>query len=144
MGAPGTNSPQAPIRQAPHPFGVAHGQLGGDPAADAVADQIEAGQAQGVEDLEVMEDDILDAVAFASSSLCAQPGWAGAITRAAVAEPQVEGLKFAGHPVHVGKAVEIDQRLASPAFNERHLAPAHLHHGIGHCAISALRSISGK
>ena len=50
--------------QAPHPLGVAHGQLGGDPAADAVADQIETRQPERVEDLEVMEDDVVDAVAF--------------------------------------------------------------------------------
>ena len=84
IGSPGTNSPQAPIRpRRAHPFGVAHRQLGGDPAADAVADQIEALQPQRVEDFEIMEDDIVDAVAFGELVAPAQPGWAGAITRAA-------------------------------------------------------------
>ena len=130
--------------EAPHPFGIAHGQFGGDPAADAVADQIETSQAQGVEDLEVMEDDILDAVAFRELVALRAAGMGGRDHPRRRAEPQVERLKFAGHPMHVGKAVEVDQRLALPAFKERHLAPAYLHHRIAHCAISALRSISGK
>ena len=130
--------------QAPHPFGITHGQLGGDPTADAMADQIEAGQPKRVEDLEIMEDDVVDAVALAElvALRATGMGWRDHPRRRA--EPQVEGLKIARHPMHVGEAVEIDQRLSSPLFDERHLAPAHLHHGIGHCAISALRSISGK
>ena len=105
--------------QAPHPFGIAHRQLGGDPATDAVADQIEALQAQGVEDLEVMEDDILDAVAFGELVALRAAGMGGAITRAGGAEPQVKGLETSGHAVHVGKAVEVNQRLALPALPTR-------------------------
>ena len=91
-----------------------------------------------------MEDDVVDAVAVAELVALRAAGMGGCDHPRRRAEPQVERLEFAGHPVHVGKAVEIDQRLAAPSFDERHLAPAHLHHGIGHCAISALRSISGK
>ena len=45
IGSPGTNSPQAPISvKSRHPLGMAHRELGGDPAADAVADQVEMRQ----------------------------------------------------------------------------------------------------
>ena len=91
-----------------------------------------------------MEDDILDAVAFGELVALRAAGMGGRDHPGGLAEPQVKGLKISGHAVHVGKAVEVDQRLAAPAFNERDLAPAHLHHRIAHCAISALRSISGK
>ena len=66
------------------PLGMTHRQLGGDPAADAMTDQIETLQPERVEDLEVMEQDVVDAAAVGSSSLRAHPGCAGAITRAAL------------------------------------------------------------
>ena len=91
-----------------------------------------------------MEDDVLDAVAFGELVALRAAGMGGRDHPGGGAEPQVEGLKIGGDAVHVGKAVQIDQRLALPAFDERHLAPAHLQHRIAHCAISALRSISGK
>ncbi|MGE5216042.1 MAG: hypothetical protein ACM3SP_03445 [Chloroflexota bacterium] len=38
--------------------------------------------------------------------------------------PQVERLQVAHDRVHVGEAVEIDERLPPPAFGDRHLAAA--------------------
>ena len=39
---------------------MARGDLGGDPAADAVADEVELVELQGVEDFEIVKDHVFD------------------------------------------------------------------------------------
>ena len=61
IGSPATNSPQAPISTSRrHPFGMARRNLGRDPAADAMADQVEARQVERVEEFEIVEDHVVD------------------------------------------------------------------------------------
>src|SRR3954454_7684015 len=49
--------------EARNPLGMAYRELGSDPAADAMPDQIEILQSERVENLEIMEDPVSDAPA---------------------------------------------------------------------------------
>ncbi len=60
-----------------------HRQLGRDPAANAVADEVEARQQlERIEQFKIVEQDIVDAAAAGKLVGAAQPGCAGAMTRA--------------------------------------------------------------
>src|SRR6266511_4477394 len=52
-------------RQPPHPFGMTHGQFGGDPAADAMTDEIESVEPERIEQLEIVKHHVLDAAGVA-------------------------------------------------------------------------------
>jgi hypothetical protein len=63
ISAPWTNKPEAPIKTSLRNFfRVAHGELGGDPATDAVADEIELVEFKRVDHFEIVKDHVFDHV----------------------------------------------------------------------------------
>src|SRR5262245_13390647 len=91
-----------------------------------------------------MEDDIVDAPAVGKLVALGAAGVGRRDHPRGFTKPQVKVLKIARHRVHIGEAVQIDERIATAAFGDRHLAAAQVQYRLAHCAISALRSISGK
>ncbi len=113
MCSPGNEQPGgADQRQPRHPLRVADGVFGGEPAADAMADQREAVELQRVEQLVIVKQEILDAVALQEIAGAVAAGVRRRDQPVLLRQPLVERLQVAGDAMDVGKAVQIDQRRA--------------------------------
>src|SRR5262249_29464249 len=128
-------------REARHPLRVPHRKLRRDPAAGAVADEIESRQSKRIEQFEIMENHIVDAVAL--ELVAAGAAWmCGRDHPRALRESLVERLEVAGHAMHVGEAMQVEERRAAPGLEHRDLAAAHVEHA--HFMPSSCRSMSGN
>ena len=102
---------------------MAHRNLGGDPAADAMADQVEAGQIERVEQFEIVEDHVVDGGGVELVGAIAA-GMRGRDDLAVLRQPLMERHEIAGDAMHVGEAVQINQRRAAAGLGDGDLAPA--------------------
>src|SRR5215470_13124796 len=93
----------------PHALGMAHRKLGRDPAADAVADEIKASKAERIEYFEIVEQHVIDAAA-AGKLVGSGATWMRRNDHAGgLRELPMEWLQVRGDPMHVGKAMQIDE-----------------------------------
>ena len=104
-------------RQPRHPLGMPHRELGGDPAADAMADEIEARQPERVEQFEIVEDDVVDGAGVELVRAVAA-GMRGRDHAGVLRQPLMERHEVAGDAVHVGEAVQIDERRAAAGLGD--------------------------
>ena len=123
---------------------MAHRQFGGDPAADAMADQIETLEPERVEQLEIVEDHVVDVITVAELVAAGAARMRGRDHPRGPGEAVVKRLQVGRDAVHVGEAVQIDERFAAAALDHRQLAAAQVQHGCAHCASSGVRSSSGN
>jgi len=97
---------------------MTHRELGGDPAADAAADEIELGQLQGIEDFEIVENHVFDGIDVLVFIGLRAAGVSGSDHACVLRE-----LLMKRHPtffdrVNVGEAVEVEQRRAVATFQD--------------------------
>ena len=91
---------------------MAHRELGGEPAADAMPDQREAIELQGVEHLAQVKQKVVDPVALQEIARAVAAGMRRRDQPVLLRQPLMERQQFRRHAVDVGEAVQIDQRRA--------------------------------
>src|SRR5262249_4829585 len=124
-------------------LGMTHRELGRDPAADAMANEVEARESKGVEHSEIMEHDVVDPAADKLVRASAA-GVGGRDHAGGLHQSPMERLEVTGDAVHVGKAVQIDERRTGTGLEHRNPAAAHIENI--HFAVSgaSCRSILGN
>ena len=110
--------------EARNPLGMAYRELGSDPAADAMPDQIEILQSERVENLEIMEDHVIDVAAVRQLVATSASGMRGCDDPCCFAEAPVKRLKVGGDAVHISEAMKIDERVALAGLEHSNFAAA--------------------
>ena len=100
--------------------GMTDGELGGDPAAQTGADQVHGLQAEGVEQIQVVEDQVLDPVDVAASARGRAPRMGRGEDPERSGQRFVKGLRVGHRPVHIGQPVQVEERRAVSALVEQH------------------------
>src|SRR5262245_39094558 len=130
-------------RQPCNTFWMPHRQLGGNPAADAMAGELKAMQAGGVEQLEIVEDDVVDSRGLQLVRAIAA-GMRGREHARIPRQPLMEWQEITGDSMHVGEAMQIDERRSVTRLGDSNLASADVDHAHAHFAISGARAGSGN
>ena len=127
-----------------HPLRMAHRQFGRDPAADAMADQIEMREPERIEHFEIVEHHIVDAAAVgelvaAGAARMRRRDHPCGLRRAA------DGMAGSRRRPRARRRSRADRRADRRCrFEHRHLAAAGRPDTVTHGAISGMRSMPGN
>src|SRR5689334_1951823 len=106
----------------PNTLGMAHCKLGRDPAADTVADEIKASKAERIEYFEIVEQHVIDAAAAGELVGSGAARMRGRDQACRLRELPMKRLQVGGDPMHVGKAMQIEEWIAVAGFDHRDFA----------------------